>query len=81
MGGVSPFLLAHGAVRDLIGLPWRPTREHAEKEETVYNEIEVNNMSNMCRIMGQCQAIVAEAVEAFGQINILFSCTSEGKHP
>ena len=29
--------------------------------------------------MGQCQAIVAEAVEAFGQIDILFCCTSEGK--
>jgi len=31
--------------------------------------------------MGQCQAIVAEAVEAFDQIDILFCGTSEGKHP
>lgn len=38
-------------------------------------------MPALCRIMGQCQAIVAEAVEAFSQIDILFCCTSEGKHP
>lgn len=31
--------------------------------------------------MGQCQATVAEAVEAFGEIDILFCCTSEGRHP
>ena len=28
--------------------------------------------------MGKCQAAVAEAVEAFGRVDILFCCTSEG---
>lgn len=28
--------------------------------------------------MGQCQAAVAEAVEVFGKVDILFVCTSEG---
>lgn len=28
--------------------------------------------------MGQCQAAVAEAVEVFGRVDILFCCTSEG---
>ncbi len=28
--------------------------------------------------MGQCQAAVAEAVEVFGKVDILFCCTSEG---
>ena len=30
------------------------------------------------RIVGQCQAAVAEAVEAFGRLDILFCCESEG---
>lgn len=30
------------------------------------------------RIMGQCGAAVAEAVEVFGRIDILLCCTSEG---
>jgi NAD(P)-dependent dehydrogenase (short-subunit alcohol dehydrogenase family) len=30
------------------------------------------------RIMGQCGAAVAEAVEIFGRIDILLCCTSEG---
>lgn len=30
------------------------------------------------RNMGQCQAAVAEAVEAFGSLGILFCCSSEG---
>ncbi|KAK4694230.1 hypothetical protein P7C71_g3318, partial [Lecanoromycetidae sp. Uapishka_2] len=29
------------------------------------------------RVMGQCQAAVAEAVEAFGRLDILFCCSSE----
>ena len=28
--------------------------------------------------MGQCQAAVAEAVEAFGKLDILLCCSSEG---
>ena len=31
-----------------------------------------------CRIIGQCQAAVAEAVSAFGRIDVLFCCSSEG---
>lgn len=30
------------------------------------------------RIMGQCGAAIAEAVEVFGRIDILLCCTSEG---
>ena len=30
--------------------------------------------------MGQCQAAVAEAVEAFGKWDILLCCSSEGTH-
>ena len=30
------------------------------------------------RNMGQCQAAVAEAVEAFGGLDILLCCSSEG---
>lgn len=33
------------------------------------------------RIMGQCGAAVAEAVEVFGRIDILLCCTSEGCPP
>lgn len=29
--------------------------------------------------MGQCQAAVAEAVEAFGKLDILLCCSSEGQ--
>lgn len=29
--------------------------------------------------MGQCQAAVAEAVEAFGKLDILLCCLSEGQ--
>jgi NAD(P)-dependent dehydrogenase (short-subunit alcohol dehydrogenase family) len=31
------------------------------------------------RVMGQCGAAVAEAVEMFGRIDILLCCVSEGK--
>ena len=31
------------------------------------------------RIMGQCGAAIAEASEAFGRIDILLCCTSEGE--
>ena len=31
-----------------------------------------------CRVMGQCQAAVAEAVEVFGNLDILLCCSSEG---
>ena len=31
------------------------------------------------RIVGQCQAAVAEAVEAFGRIDVLLCAASEGK--
>jgi NAD(P)-dependent dehydrogenase (short-subunit alcohol dehydrogenase family) len=31
------------------------------------------------RIMGQCGAAVAEAVEVFGRIDVLLCCTSEGR--
>ena len=30
------------------------------------------------RLMGQCQAAVAQAVDAFGRIDILLCCTSQG---
>ena len=30
--------------------------------------------------MGQCQAAVAEAVETFGNLDILLCCSSEGWH-
>ena len=33
------------------------------------------------RIMGQCGAAIAEAVEVFGRIDILLCCTSEGDFP
>ena len=29
--------------------------------------------------MGQCQTAVAEAVEAFGKLDILLCCSSEGR--
>lgn len=29
--------------------------------------------------MGQCQAAIAEAVQVFGKLDILFCCSSEGK--
>lgn len=31
-------------------------------------------------VMGLCQAAVAEAVEAFGKLDILLCCSSEGLH-
>lgn len=31
------------------------------------------------RVMGQCQAAVAEAVEAFGRVDVLLGCTGEGE--
>ena len=31
-----------------------------------------------CSVMGLCQAAVAEAVEAFGKLDILLCCSSEG---
>ena len=31
-----------------------------------------------CRIIGECQAAVAEAVSVFGKIDVLFCCSSEG---
>lgn len=31
------------------------------------------------RIVGQCQAAIAEAVEAFSRVDVLLSSTSEGK--
>lgn len=34
-------------------------------------------MKGAIRIMGECQAAVAEAVEAFGKLDILFCCSSE----
>jgi NAD(P)-dependent dehydrogenase (short-subunit alcohol dehydrogenase family) len=33
-----------------------------------------------CRVVGQCQAAVAEAVEAFGRIDVLLCAASEGTH-
>lgn len=33
------------------------------------------------RVVGQCQAAVAEAVEAFGRIDVLLCAASEGKYP
>ena len=32
------------------------------------------------RIMGQCQAAIAEAVEIWGRVDILLCCTSEGRY-
>jgi hypothetical protein len=32
----------------------------------------------MSRIVGQCQAAIAEAVEAFGRVDVLLGCTTEG---
>jgi len=32
------------------------------------------------RVVGQCQAAIAEAVEAFGRVDVLLGSTSEGKH-
>jgi hypothetical protein len=32
-----------------------------------------------CRMIGQCQALVAEAVAAFGKVDILLCCTSQSK--
>lgn len=32
---------------------------------------------NFVRTMGQCQAAIAQAVEAFGKLDILFCCSSE----
>ena len=32
------------------------------------------------RVMGQCGAAVAEAIEVFGRVDILLCCTSEGTH-
>ena len=39
----------------------------------------VSEADRVRRIIGLCQAAVAEAVEAYGKIDILFCCTSEGK--
>lgn len=37
-------------------------------------------LTSKSRVIGQCQAAVAEAVAAFGKIDILFCCTSEGMY-
>ena len=34
----------------------------------------------MSRIVGQCQIAIAEAVEAFGRVDVLLGCTNEGKN-
>lgn len=31
------------------------------------------------RMMGECQAVVAETVAAFGRVDILLCCTSQGR--
>ena len=35
-------------------------------------------LMNLHRSVGQCQAAIAEAVEAYGKVDILFCCASEG---
>jgi NAD(P)-dependent dehydrogenase (short-subunit alcohol dehydrogenase family) len=35
-------------------------------------------MCKLDRVVGQCQAAVAEAVEAFGRIDVLLCAASEG---
>lgn len=32
---------------------------------------------SLCRVIGQCQAAIAEAVEAFGRVDVLLGCSSE----
>jgi NAD(P)-dependent dehydrogenase (short-subunit alcohol dehydrogenase family) len=32
------------------------------------------------RMMGECQAVVAEAAATFGRVDILLCCTSQGKN-
>jgi len=35
----------------------------------------------MRRMMGECQAVVADAITTFGKIDILLCCTSQGMYP
>ena len=39
-----------------------------------------NTICDTCRLMGQCQAAVAEAISVFGGLDVLFCCASEGIH-
>lgn len=32
-------------------------------------------------MMGECQAVVADAIATFGKIDILLCCTSQGMYP
>lgn len=36
-------------------------------------------LDSFYRMIGQCQAAIAEAVTVFGRIDVLFCCSSQGK--
>lgn len=42
--------------------------------------LEMSQHADFNRVVGQCQAAVAEAVEAFGRIDVLLCAASEGKY-
>jgi hypothetical protein len=50
------------------------------RDENRANGILGENKGLICesRSVGQCQAAIAEAIEAFGRVDVLLGCTSEG---
>jgi NAD(P)-dependent dehydrogenase (short-subunit alcohol dehydrogenase family) len=84
-------LLAHGDYVAAV-LPRREFSDEDRREEWVelINECKsdrkdregwkerIHGMQYDGKLMGQCQAAIAQAVEVFGRIDILLCCTSEG---
>jgi NAD(P)-dependent dehydrogenase (short-subunit alcohol dehydrogenase family) len=86
-------LLAHG---DYVAAGLPPSGLEDEDRSAEFREIIAECKSNRkdregwgnrirgirCdgKVMGQCQAAIAEAVQIFGRIDILLCCTSEGMH-
>lgn len=46
--------------------------------DMVVEAFTVTNTLLSDRMMGECQAVVADAVATFGKVDILLSCTSQG---
>ena len=72
--GVSPRIL-----RSNVSELFRGGRNYNTQEEGSNGTgTALANTSVFLRIVGQCQAAVAEAVSCFGRIDILFCCACEG---
>jgi len=70
--GVSPTEYDHS---NELSAPFRAFLEEVGQTETWRSRLRVVALD--IRVMGQCQSAIAEAVQAFGRIDILFVCTSE----